>query len=192
MEHGISILRILKNLTLMSDIFMRNVLKQKECTEHILRVIMDRDDLKVLEQVLQKDYKNLQGRSAILDCVVRDGDGKQFDVEIQQENEGATLNPGEDFDELPECHVIFITQRDVLRRNFPIYHIDRTIRESGEDFGDESHIIYVNSSRQEDTPLGRLMHDFHCKSSADICNDVLAQRVRELKETQEGVEHMCK
>ena len=56
---------ILKNLTLMSDIFMRNVLKQKECTEHILRVIMGRDDLKVLEQVLQKDYKNLQGRSAI-------------------------------------------------------------------------------------------------------------------------------
>ena len=26
---------ILKNLTLMSDIFMRNVLKQKECTEHM-------------------------------------------------------------------------------------------------------------------------------------------------------------
>ena len=128
-------------------------------------------------------------------------------MEIQQENEGAspkraryhaglmdmnTLNPGEDFDELPECHVIFITQKDVLRRNLPIYHIDRTIREIGENFGDESHIIYVNSSRQEDTPLGRLMHDFHCKSAADIRNDVLAKRVRELKETQEGVEHMCK
>ena len=36
------------------------------------------------------------------------------------------------------------------------------------------------------------MHDFHCKSAADIRNDVLAKRVRELKETQEGVEHMCK
>ncbi|HJB07825.1 MAG TPA: Rpn family recombination-promoting nuclease/putative transposase [Candidatus Enterocloster faecavium] len=191
----------------MSDIFMRNVLKQKECTEYILQVIMGRDDLKVLEQVLQKDYKNLQGRSAILDCVVQDSDGKQFDVEIQQENEGAspkraryhaglmdmnTLNPGEDFDELPECHVIFITQKDALGRNLPIYHIDRTIRENGEDFGDESHIIYVNSSRQDDTPLGRLMHDFHCKSAAEIRNDILARRVRELKETQEGVEHMCR
>ena len=28
---------ILKNLTLMSDIFMRNVLKQKECTEHMCK-----------------------------------------------------------------------------------------------------------------------------------------------------------
>ena len=40
--------------------------------------------------------------------------------------------------------------------------------------------------------MGRLMHDFHCKSAADNRNDVLAKRVRELKETQEGVEYMCK
>lgn len=78
---------ILKNLTIMSDMFMRNVLKKRECTEHMLQIIMGRKDLKVLDQVLQKDYKNLQGRSAILDCVVRDGDGRQFDVEIQQDTE---------------------------------------------------------------------------------------------------------
>ena len=74
-------------------------------------------NLRIIDQVLQKDYKNLQGRSAILDCVVRDSDGKQMDVEIQQDNEGAspkraryhsglmdmnTLNPGQDFDELPK------------------------------------------------------------------------------------------
>lgn len=40
---------ILKNLTLMSDIFMRNVLKQKECTESILQVILERNDLTVLD-----------------------------------------------------------------------------------------------------------------------------------------------
>ena len=198
---------ILKNLTLMSDIFMRNVLKQKECTESILQVILERNDLTVLDQVLQKDYKNLQGRSAVLDCVVRDSEGKLFDVEIQQENEGAspkraryhaglmdmnTLNPGQDFDELPESYVIFITQRDVLGDNLPIYHIERKIRESSKNFKDESYILYVNSSLQEDTPLGHLMHDFHCTFAADIHNSILAKRVQELKETQEGVEHMCK
>ncbi len=40
--------------------------------------------------------------------------------------------------------------------------------------------------------MGRLKHDFHCKSAADIHNHILAKRVQELKETQEGVEHMCK
>ena len=61
----------------MDDIFMRNVLKKRECLECILQIIMDNPDLTVIDQVVQHDYKNLQGRSAILDCVARDRDGGQ-------------------------------------------------------------------------------------------------------------------
>ena len=52
--------KILKNLTIMSDVFMRNVLKDRKCTEYILQVIMEKKNLKIVDQVLQKDYKNLQ------------------------------------------------------------------------------------------------------------------------------------
>ena len=112
---------IIKNFTLMSDIFMRNVFKKRECLEYVLQVIMEKQDLHVIDQIIQKDYKNLQGRSAVMDCVARDSTGKQFDVEIQQDNEGAspkraryhsglmdmnTLNPGQDFEELPESYVL--------------------------------------------------------------------------------------
>ena len=112
---------IIKNFTLMSDIFMRNVFKQRECLEYVLQVIMEKQDLHVIDQIIQKDYKNLQGRSAVMDCVARDSTGKQFDVEIQQDNEGAspkraryhsglmdmnTLNPEQDFEELPESYVL--------------------------------------------------------------------------------------
>ena len=197
---------IIKNFTLMSDIFMRNVFKQRECLEYVLQVIMEKQDLKVIEQIIQKDYKNLQGRSAIMDCVARDSEGKQFDVEIQQDNEGAspkraryhsglmdmnTLNPGQDFDELPESYVIFITRDDILGYDFPIYHIDRHIKEADDSFQDEAHIIYVNSRKQEDTELGRLMHDLHCKNADAMHSPVLAKRVHELKDTQKGVELMC-
>ena len=197
---------IIKNFTLMSDIFMRNVFKQRECLEYVLQVIMEKQDLKVIEQIIQKDYKNLQGRSAIMDCVARDSEGKQFDVEIQQDNEGAspkraryhsglldmnTLNPGQDFDELPESYVIFITRDDILGYDFPIYHIDRHIKEADDSFQDEAHIIYVNSRKQEDTELGRLMHDLHCKNADEMHSPVLAKRVHELKDTQKGVELMC-
>ena len=197
---------IIKNFTLMSDIFMRNVFKQRECLEYVLQVIMEKQDLKVIDQIIQKDYKNLQGRSAILDCVARDSEGKQFDVEIQQDNEGAspkraryhsglmdmnTLNPGQDFDELPESYVIFITKDDILGYDFPIYHIDRHIKEADDSFQDEAHIIYVNSRKQEDTELGRLMHDLHCKNADEMHSPVLAKRVHELKDTQKGVELMC-
>ena len=68
---------ILMELTMMSDVFMRNVLKDRACTEYILRTILEDGGLRVLEQVIQKDYKNLQGRSAILDCVAADSRGRQ-------------------------------------------------------------------------------------------------------------------
>ena len=150
--------------------------------------------------------KNIQGRSAIMDCVARDSEGKQFDVEIQQDNEGAspkraryhsglmdmnTLNPGQDFDELPESYVIFITRDDILGYGLPIYHINKKIEEVNENFQDEAHIIYVNSKKQEDTELGRLMHDLHCKNADEMHSPVLAKRVHELKDTQKGVELMC-
>ena len=48
---------ILEELTIMSDIFMRNVLKSQECTEFILQVIMKKKDLKVQEQVIQPDFR---------------------------------------------------------------------------------------------------------------------------------------
>ncbi len=199
--------KILEGFTLMNDAFMRNVLKDKACTEYVLQVILQDVGLKVLEQVLQKDFKNLQGRSATMDCVARSTDGRMFDVEIQREIEGAspkraryysglldanTLDPGENFDELPESFVIFITRDDVLGGSLPIYHIKKQIIETGKDFGDESYIIYVNTDCQDDTDLGRLMHDFHCKNAGEMYSEVLAKRVRELKETEKGVKRMCK
>ena len=87
--------------------------------------------------------------------------------------------------------MIFITSDDILGYGFPIYHIDRHIKEADDSFQDEAHIIYVNSRKQEDTELGRLMHDLHCKNADEMHSPVLAKRVHELKDTQKGVELMC-
>ena len=35
------------------------------------------------------------------------------------------------------------------------------------------------------------MHDFHCRHADEIYSKVLADRVRQLKETEEGVDEMC-
>ena len=150
--------KLVAELTMMSDMFMRNVLNILEWAEYILRVITENDDLELTEVVVQKDYKNLQGRSAVLDCVAVTGR-----KEMEVENEVA-----------------------------PILHIKRTVRETGRDYNDKSEIIYINARMKENTDLGRLMHDFHCTKAEDMYSKVLAERVRVLKETQEGVEIMCK
>lgn len=196
----------IKHFTIMNDIFMRNILKETACTEYILQVIMNKKELKVIDQTLQKDYKNLQGRSAILDCVAKDAENNHFNVEIQGANDGASpkraryhcglldmnlLNPCDPFDSLPETYVIFITKNDVLGYNRSISHIQRKIKETEDIFQDGQHILYVNSKKQDDTELGRLMHDLHCEEADEMYSNILATRVHQLKETEEGVNQMC-
>lgn len=197
--------RILQDLTIMNDVFMRNVFKKRECIEYVLQVIMKQKNLQVIDLTIQKDYKNLQGRSAILDCVVRDSENRLMNVEVQQEEGGAsprraryysglldmnTLEAGQDFDELPQSYVIFITEEDVLGYDLPIYHVERKINEIGQSFRDEAYIIYVNAQKQDNTELGRSMHDLHCRNAKDMYSRVLADRVKELKETPEGAGSM--
>ena len=164
-------LSILKDLSIMDDIFMRNVLKDSACTEYILKVIMNQDDLKLEDQILQADYKNLQGRSSTLDCVALDKSGRKYNIEFQNADSGAslkraryhgslvdanTLKTGQVPNELPDTYIIFITENDTLGFNLPICHINRTFEEAGQPCPDQLHIIYVNSSFQDDTTLGRL------------------------------------
>lgn len=126
-------------------------------------------------------------------------------MEVQNENSGAipqraryhlsvldgkSLPKGKYFDKLPDNYVIFITKNDVLQGKLPIYHIHRTIDENGKSFADGSHIIYVNSEIQDETPLGRLMHDFCCKNPDDMHYQELAKKAKYFKEEQEGVEIM--
>ena len=101
------------------------------------------------------------------------------------------METGQVPNKLPDTYIIFITENDTLGCNLPIYHINRVIEENCQRCHDQLHIIYVNSSVQDDTALGRLMHDLHCHNSQDMYSKILARRVKELKETQEGVDTMC-
>ena len=130
-----------------------------------------------------------------------------YNIEIQRSDKGASIKrarynsslldanvtePGNDYEKLAETYVIFITENDVLKAGLPIYHIDRTVKETGAMFGDEAHIIYVNSQIKDETELGKLMHDFSCTDAKDMHYKILADRVRYFKEDAKGVEVMCR
>lgn len=202
-------LKAIEILSLMDDnlmtlVFDRNI----EATALLLNVILKRDDLKVLEVAAQREYKNLlpDGRSLILDIYAVDKEEKVYDIEIQQPSPGADvhrarfhsslidtkmLKAGQEFKEIYDSYVIFITAGDVMGAGCPLYHVRRMIEETGTSFGDGSNIIYVNGSYEDDKdPLGKLMHDFRCLSSADMFYPILARQVKYFKETEEGREIM--
>ncbi len=126
----------------------------------------------------------------------------KYNIEIQRSDKGAgqkrarynssmldarLLQKGDDFDDLPETYVIFITENDVIGEGLPLYPVERYISVTGERFDDGAHIIYVNGAYRDDSLVGKLMHDFSCANPDEMYYDVLANKVRFLKESKEGV-----
>ncbi|MBE6000823.1 MAG: hypothetical protein E7239_05450 [Sarcina sp.] len=69
----------------------------------------------------------------------------------------------------------------------------RSQEEISEYFNDGPHIIYVNGAyKNDEDPVGRLMHDFRCTSAVDMFYDELAKSVRFFKETEGGQSRMSK
>ncbi len=102
------------------------------------------------------------------------------------------MKTGQEFKEIHDSYVIFITASDVIGAGYYLYHVNRMIEETGTYFGDGSHIIYVNGSYKDDNdPVGKLMHDFRCLNSDDMFYQVLAKQVKYFKETEGGLEIMC-
>lgn len=179
-----------------------------EGTELLLRIILNRDDITVKSVRTQKVMKNLMGRDIWLDIDAVDSENRELDIEVQRADRGAgwkraryhssildahLLRPSQDFDELPETYVIFITENDVIGRGEPLYIIERQIVNIGEPFDDGEHIIYVNgASRDGQTELSQLMHDFFCTDPDDMHFKALAEKARFFKQDEKGVAAMCK
>ena len=205
-EKHIQDMERIKEMRLIDDIFMSKVFEDRACAEVLLRAILKKNDLKVKNVNVQYDIKNLQGRSVRLDILAEDEIGKIYDIEVQRSNTGADAKrarynsslldanitePGDTYKKLAETYVIFITESDVFKAGKAVYHIDRVIRETKKIFEDEAHIIYVNSQKQNNTTLGRIMHDFYCKDAKDVKNKTLKNRIKFFKEDKEGVTIMA-
>ena len=108
----------LRGFRLLDDDFLTKCFEGDTASiELVLRIILNKHDLKVLDVRTQVFIENLLNRSVRLDIVATDDTGMKFNVEIQRSDKGAGrrrarynssmmdvnfLKKGEDFDELPE------------------------------------------------------------------------------------------
>ena len=188
---------------LMSMVFDGNI----EATELLLKIILKKDDIQVISVVGQRELQSsvVGGRDIRLDILAKDSAGKHYNVEVQKNPEGAhirrarfnssmmdsrMLKAGQDFSELQDSYMVFITQTDIFGYGIPIYTINRYFEETDELFDDGSHIVYVNGNYKGDDTVGRLMHDFGCKEAKDMYYPELAKGVKHFKE-EGGRERMC-
>lgn len=202
-------LKVIQDFRMFDDTFMSAVFdgKTKE-TEYLIRVILNRNDIFVIDSKAQFFISNIYGRGLRLDVLAKDEQDNAFHFEVERTKNRASvqrarftgamvdsqlLKKGQDFISLPERYTIFITEDDYFSKGLPIYHAEYTISElENAPLRDGSHIIYVNGEyRNTNTPLGVLMHDFSCKNAEDILSPILRERVKVLKETKGGREEVC-
>ena len=202
--------RLIRSLRLIDDAFMNCVFDGNiEGTTLLLRIILGKSSLAVLEVNTQETLHNLQGRSRRLDILARDGEGTYYNIEVQRENAGAafiradehssllmakTHAPSCEPQDVPERWVIFITENDVIGLGLPLYPIERKLTVGdGRVIDDKEHMLYVNGAyKKKTTAIGRLMHDFFCEEPDDMHYTTLAKRARFFKKDKKGVEIMCR
>jgi len=199
----------LRKLRPIDDDFMRCMFKDNiPLAQLVLRIITGIPDLVITECQTQKDLKRLVGaRSVILDFLGIDTLKRKYNMEIQRNSKHAeperaryhisiidveSLDARQDFRQLPETYVIFITEKDFFGLGEPIYPIERINLLTGNPFGDRAHILYVNGEYRGNSDIGKLMHDFNCTEADEMNFELMAERTRYLKENPKGVGEMCK
>ena len=201
-------LEAIKKFRLIDDTFFNVCFDgSTECMQLLLRIILKRDDITIIEAVTQRSAHNLYGRAVRFDVLATDSKGKIYNIEIQRADEGANpkrarfnaslmdsreVAKGTKYQDFPEIWVIFITEKDIFGSDLPIYHVERTIKElNHQDFGDATHIAYANGAYRGNDDLGLLMQDFFCTDPAQMHYQVLARRADFFKHQKQGVQAMC-
>lgn len=203
--------KLLEEMSLMDDEFMTLIFNENyEATELVLNVILGRKDLKVKTVEVQKTENSplIGGKSQRLDVYAVDTDGKTHNIEVQQDDRGADihraryysavidsrlLRSGQEYEELNDSYVIFITKNDVMGLGWPIYLIERTLIGDGRNAEDGSHILYVNGAYKNDgSEIGHLISDFKATKYEEIYFPALRKTVQYYKENKEGKRKMSK
>ena len=183
----------IESLRLIDDIFFRVCLKDNpKAAEAIIRVALNMPDAKVESVSIQDESAFPNYRNVRFDLKVRGVDGKLFDVEVQKGNDPdlprrsryylsaltvQSLQPGQEFTEMPDAYVLFICEFDPFGRGMPYYHFAFKDENNEIPHNDGGHIVYLNCSYRGNDPYGTLSKDMTCPDYSKMHDPVLRDTV---------------
>ena len=193
--------RTVAQLNVIDDILFRKMAEDKGFCEEVLSTILGKE-IEVLEVTEQKDIKNLQGRSVILDALCRDKTGKCYNIEVQKPDNDdhqrrirynascITTNftkEGEKFLQIPDVIIVFISRFDPFKKGKTMYHVDRVLRETGDVVENGFSEIYVNAAVKDGSDVSELMDVFTQKDKYDFQRfPQISARKKQFKVPEEG------
>ena len=202
--------KTLDELTLMSNKFAMEVFKHKECAEHLLRTLLKDEIIRLRRVEVEKTLTNMWGKGVRLDVMGVGTTGDVYEAEIQNNLSEASVNRASYNGALMAMHtikkgikfkkkkryrrfrVVFITDGDALGNGQRENHVSYSCKKNMIKVDAGADIHYFNTQIQDDSPIGKIMHDFHTANVDDMQDEVLKKYVGYYKRTPKGRKHMCK
>lgn len=197
----------IQKLRPIDDIFFEVLARNPRVCEEMLRTILEDKELVVESVITQMSERNLYGRSVRLDALCTLGNGTRCNIEVQRSDNDDHLrrvrynassitvkesNTGDNFSEITELYVVYISEFDIFNDGLTTYHIDKVIRENGKVVDDGLHEIFVNTAVYDNTDIADLMQCFKSTEVNSLKFPRLSEEVTNLKTTEGGVRSMCK
>ena len=182
-----------------------NIAEDKAVCEEILRIILQKPKLKVIDAQTQRFLRNIGAHSVILDLLCEDEDGARINVEMQKTDDDDHVKrvrfnssnidttfteKGLDYKDFPDIYVIFISKFDMFQEGKTIYHLETIIKETGTSINDGIHRIFVNCAVNDGSDIAELMQYFKNSTGKNNKFPKLSDRVYYFKESKEGADAM--
>ena len=182
MTRKLTVKERVESLNIIDDSLFHKMAEDIGFCEEMISTILG-EPVEVLEVTPQTSLKNLQGRSVITDALCKMKNGKLCITEVQKANDDDhvrrvrfdtscvtvnMMNTGTEFKEVPDVIAIFISKFDIFKAGKTVYHIDRTIRETGRISDNGLQEIYVNTKYDDGTEIAELMRIFSQNDAYDF------------------------
>lgn len=173
-KYSAEIVNVVSKLVPIDDSMFQKICEDIATCQEIISTILG-EQIKVIRVIPQDSIGNLKGRAVRLDCLCQLENGVYVNVEVQKRDDddhqarvrynasiiAANETPkGVKFEDVARIIVIYISKFDIYNSGLPIYHVDRTIRETGQRPENGFDEIYVNATAKNyDTELNRNVSD---------------------------------
>lgn len=195
-----------RSFNLLSNVFMSVALNDIPACQHVLRIITGIPDLVVKEVRSQHRISKITSHDAILDILAEDGHGRLINLEIQRKDtidharrtrfyaamiDSECLEKGKDYDQMPDVHIIYISETDLWAAGKTVYKVEKKFKETEVPYDDGVYVTYVNAEVNDDSEIAKLMDYFKTADPEDMSQGDLSARIHYLKCEEGGYQEMC-
>ena len=177
-------------LTLVSDAAFQIAFRDNtEGIGHLVRLVLQRDDIRIVKAEAQHRVQSIAGHSAVFDLLAEDSEGRRIDIEIQAVRGNrkelllralyylsamhvSSLGKGQPYGEMGESYVIFLADGNVFGDGRAIHEIRLTDEGNGiEEYRSAIYVADIAGYGKMETEWDKFCHDMH---TAEIGRIVLS------------------